>query len=64
MVRSNDKFKIESKQQMTKIDGQRVITGSAEWQSLAFEKESIPRKVSTDTFYLSISGYELNGQKI
>ena len=28
------------------------------------EKESIPRKVSTDTFYLNISGYDLNGQKV
>ncbi len=37
MVRSNDKFKIESKQPMTKIDGRRVITGSAEWQALAFK---------------------------
>ncbi len=37
MVRGNDKFKIESKQPMTKIDGQRVITGSAEWQALAFK---------------------------
>tara|TARA_B100000212_G_scaffold175342_1_gene131988 strand:- start:278 stop:421 length:144 start_codon:yes stop_codon:yes gene_type:complete len=28
------------------------------------EKDSISRKVSIDTVYISINGYELNGQSI